>query len=210
MTDGYHDSENEDFSDLDEWLCEYVDGTIDAAARHALEDYMRVNPALAHHVQRLLQAKNLLCLYGCRHQAPHSLQPRLHERLARESHGIPMHGAAFLTSRLGKVATFSAVVALLFLVGNLPPRALPDRPIRKQTTATLSPRTLRPSLPATHFTSPPSARAAAPSFASLSDVPRMYPLLPRSLFMEYPTGNGSLTPILSESTISLYEFGTAP
>ena len=77
MTDGYHDSENEDFSDLDEWLCEYVDGTIDMAARHALEDYMRVNPALAQHVQCLLQAKNLLCLYGCRHQAPRSLQPCL-------------------------------------------------------------------------------------------------------------------------------------
>ncbi len=207
MTDGYHDSENEDFSDLDEWLCEYVDGTIDTPARLALEEYMRVNPALAQHVQCLLQAKKLLCLYGCRHQAPHGLQPRLHERLARESHGIPFHGTAFLTSRLGKVVTLSAVAALILLLGNLPQRQPPEHPPRLQS-ATISQRPQRQSLRASFFPSPTSARVATSFFASPGHIPRRYPLVPPALFVEtFGSVNG---PAGETVAGGLSELGTTP
>ncbi|MEZ4702315.1 MAG: hypothetical protein R2834_18415 [Rhodothermales bacterium] len=184
MTDGYHDTEDDDFSDLDEWLCEYVDGTIDPAARNALEECMRVNPALARHVQHLLQARNLLCRYGCRHQAPHGLQPRIHERLALESCLAPVHGTASLASRLGMLATVSSIVALSILMGNLDAFREPDRAPHAQI---VEPQPFRPTRSATRASYLPAhagLRPSAPSFALLSTVPRKYPQVPQALLLE--------------------------
>lgn len=49
---------------LDEWLCEYVDGTMDPPLRAVFEEYMRANPDLKAHVERLEETRDLLCQCG--------------------------------------------------------------------------------------------------------------------------------------------------
>ena len=115
MADGYEYLGENDFSDLDEWLCEYVDGTIDPVVRQALEEYMQVNPALAGHVERLRQTRNLLCCYGCRHQAPKSLQPRLQRRLASEIVQESQSLFATYSLPLVSIAAVSSMVAILLI-----------------------------------------------------------------------------------------------
>ncbi|MFB6272651.1 MAG: hypothetical protein ABEL51_07135 [Salinibacter sp.] len=48
---------------LDEWLCEYVDGTMDPSLEAVFEQYVEANPELKAHVKRLRQTRELLC--GC-------------------------------------------------------------------------------------------------------------------------------------------------
>ena len=49
---------------LDEWLCEYVDGTMDPALEAVFEEYLRANPELNAHVERLKETRALLCACG--------------------------------------------------------------------------------------------------------------------------------------------------
>lgn len=49
---------------LDEWLCEYVDGTMDPALETVFEEYVEANPDLKDHVERLKETRNLLCHCG--------------------------------------------------------------------------------------------------------------------------------------------------
>lgn len=46
---------------LDEWLCEYVDGTMDPSLEAVFEEYVEANPELKAHIQRLEQTRELLC-----------------------------------------------------------------------------------------------------------------------------------------------------
>lgn len=116
MNDGYENFGESDFSDLDEWLCEYVDGTIDPVVREALEEYMQANPELAAHVERLRETRHLLCHYGCQHKAPRELQPRLRRLLAceivQESEPFLARYSPYLTT----LATLSSFAAMLLLV----------------------------------------------------------------------------------------------
>lgn len=121
MADGYiHDGDHE-FSDLDEWLCEYVDGTIDPVVREALEEYMQINPALACHVERLLETRHLLCRYGCRHQAPKGLQPRLRQRVTSEYVQSTQPLFSSLNMPLVTIATLCSVMAVMLIVVSTQP-----------------------------------------------------------------------------------------
>ena len=118
MDDCYENSEEHDFSDLDEWLCEYVDGTIDPIVREALEEYMQINPVLASHVESLRETRYLLCRYGCNHKAPRELQPRLRNRLEHEI----IHDSEPLFSKynvhLATLAALSSFAALILLLAS--------------------------------------------------------------------------------------------
>ena len=129
MADGYEYSGESDFSDLDEWLCEYVDGTIDPVVCEALEEYMQANPALAHHVERLRQTRNLLCFYGCRHQAPKSLQPSLQRRLASEivEENRPLFASVNLP--FVSIAAISSLVAFFLIVASPAETSFPQESI---------------------------------------------------------------------------------
>ncbi len=118
MADGYKNPGEQDFTDLDEWLCEYVDGTIDPVVCEALEEYMQHNEALASHVERLREARHLLCQYGCSYQAPSGLQPRLRRRLATEivQEAQPFMGLS--STNLMTLATVTSVVAILLIFGS--------------------------------------------------------------------------------------------
>lgn len=49
---------------LDEWLCEYVDGTMDPSLEAVFEQYVEANPELKAHIERLQQTRDLLCECG--------------------------------------------------------------------------------------------------------------------------------------------------
>jgi hypothetical protein len=46
---------------IDEWLCEYVDGTMDPALETVFEEYVEANPDLKAHVENLRETRELLC-----------------------------------------------------------------------------------------------------------------------------------------------------
>lgn len=78
MHNRYSDSKPYDASNLeDEFLCEYVDGTMDPLVRNVFEEYVRANPGMEEHIERLRRTRRLLCHYACRCRAPSDLHDRL-------------------------------------------------------------------------------------------------------------------------------------
>ncbi|MFK7843909.1 MAG: anti-sigma factor [Rhodothermales bacterium] len=126
MADGYKNAGEHEFDDLDEWLCEYVDGTIDPAVCSALEEYMQHNEELAAHVERLRETRHLLCQFGCSYQAPSGLQPRLRRRLATEiiQESQPLLGGS--GTHLIVLATLTSVVAILLIFAASGEAVAPD------------------------------------------------------------------------------------
>ena len=74
-------------ADLDEFLVEYVDGTMDPVVREAFEEFLRVYPEVAEQVDCLASVRSELCRLGdkCRCHAPPGFQDRLKEQLLEES-----------------------------------------------------------------------------------------------------------------------------
>lgn len=117
MSEGYRpDEEDAAFSGLDEYLCEYVDGTMDPAVRSAFEEYLRANPDLLAHVACLCRTRQLLCRYGCMH-APSGFQRRLRRRLAGEMLQSQFPALPALTARLGTFATWTSFLIVMMMVG---------------------------------------------------------------------------------------------
>ncbi len=86
MSHGYSDSKPYDVSSLeDEFLCEYVDGTMDPLVRHVFEEYVRVNPGMEEHIEQLRNTRRLLCRYAYRCQASGNLHHRLRSRIPCEA-----------------------------------------------------------------------------------------------------------------------------
>lgn len=127
MNDRYDDEEEGD-ERLDEFLCEYVDGTMEAGVRASFEEYLAQNPDLAAHVRGLVLTRSLLCSHReCAH-APSTLQRRLQIEIARDQMGttpdtVPVGGLgrfATFTSVVGFAVLLGAVVGTSFVRGNLP------------------------------------------------------------------------------------------
>lgn len=51
------------YSWLNEWLCEYVDGTMDPSLQMVFEEYVQANPELKEHIEQLQHTREMLC--GC-------------------------------------------------------------------------------------------------------------------------------------------------
>lgn len=116
MCEGYHSEEDED-SKLDEFLCEYVDGTMDPKVREVFEEYLRMNPRLAEQVRCLCQTRQLLCQ---QHQlAPRGFQDRLRRRVACEVMRSQMPMLAPAVAHLGRLTHWTSVMMVLVLVGML-------------------------------------------------------------------------------------------
>jgi anti-sigma factor RsiW len=62
--DGSGPDEDRPYAWLDEWLCEYVDGTMDPSLEAVFEQYVEANPELKAHIQRLEETRDLLCECG--------------------------------------------------------------------------------------------------------------------------------------------------
>ena len=65
------DAQNDEdcpYSWLNEWLCEYVDGTMDPSLEAVFEEYIEANPDLKAHIERLKHTRDLLG--QCREEPP--------------------------------------------------------------------------------------------------------------------------------------------
>lgn len=168
MRDGYHPFEGEDgaSSGLDEFLCEYVDGTMDPVVRAAFEDYLRANPDLYEHIDCLRRTRSMLCRYGCQMQAPPALQQRLRERLGEELLGVPPVLPS-IADRLRWMAGISSVLLVLcgFLLAQHGPDLL-EPAVVKSAVASPDARTMNGYLvPHTAYATAASSSAGIPIFA---------------------------------------------
>ena len=125
MSDRYDQDASLPYDDgLDEYLCEYVDGTMDPTVRRAFEEFLGANPALAAHVERLQRTRMLCTRQRCAH-APSGLQHRLRLEIARDLMGND--GPALYLPRLGHFAVLTSLVGLAVLIGVVTGAALVDR-----------------------------------------------------------------------------------
>ncbi len=65
---------------MDEFLCEYIDGTMDYSVRAAFEECVECDTRLARQVKHLRGTQRLLCEY--RSRTPKDLRARVRERLS--------------------------------------------------------------------------------------------------------------------------------
>ena len=68
MAEGYQRAADESLpTGLDEFLCEYVDGTMDPDVRVVFEEYLAENPEVAQQVECMRHARMMLrCSSDCR------------------------------------------------------------------------------------------------------------------------------------------------
>ena len=106
-----------DHSDLDEFLVEYVDGTMDPVVREAFEEFLHVYPEVAAHVDCLASVRNELCKLGddCRCNAPPGFQARLKRQLACEV--TITDSLEQWTPQLNIIALAFSIAILAFAVG---------------------------------------------------------------------------------------------
>jgi len=110
---------------LDEWLCEYVDGTMDPSVEAVFEQYVEANPELKSHVERLRQTRELLC--GCEdtgatpQTAPMEAAREVKGDLLRDA--APELFAAEETSRsvvaFGLASSIAVALVVGFLAGSM-------------------------------------------------------------------------------------------
>jgi len=137
---------------LDEYLCEYVDGTMDPAVRAAFEDFLSANPALQAHVQRLQRTRAICSRQHCA-AAPRDLQHRLRAEIARDLMGD--NGPVFYLPRLGHFAVLTSLLALSVLIGVVVGASLLDRPVSSRSEAGVD-RTELPAVPSDAYGRPSS------------------------------------------------------
>ncbi len=119
MCEGYcnREEDQDSYRDLDEFLCEYVDGTMDPSVRCAFEEYIRRTPRLAEHIEELRSTRRILCRYGSQLHAPAGLQSRLRQRLGSE---VLRPQVSFgMVSRLHRMAALSSFLLITVFVALL-------------------------------------------------------------------------------------------
>ena len=110
---------------LDEWLCEYVDGTMDPSLEAVFEQYVEADPELKAHVERLRQTRELL--RGC--DAPDAptaparedLPCEVEEDLFRAPTALPdgLLGRTTPTVAAGLVSSIAVALVVGFLAGSM-------------------------------------------------------------------------------------------
>lgn len=100
----------------DEFLCEYVDGTMDPVVREAFEEYILANPDLAEHVAHLRLTRQLLCRCGRLRKAPTGLQIRIRRRLTYEMMRTQSPRFPSLLQRLRVYATLTSAMIVMMVV----------------------------------------------------------------------------------------------
>jgi len=159
---------------LDEWLCEYVDGTMDPSVEAVFEQYVEANPKLKAHVERLRQTRELLC--GCEEADASPTRTaveatrEVEEEVLRDS--VP---GLFAEQNAGRpVAAFglasSIVVALVvgFLAGSMlvDPATLSSGPTTAVERSAVSPEMDRREAPPQPNAAAPSPESRASSFSA--------------------------------------------
>jgi len=106
---------------LDEWLCEYVDGTMDPSLEAVFEQYVEANPELKAHVERLQETRELLCECGLSKEAPTELETEICTEVECDLLQSSMPLSEFIRNHsmatLGVVSSMAVALVVGFLVG---------------------------------------------------------------------------------------------
>jgi anti-sigma factor RsiW len=114
-------------------MCEYVDGTMDPAARRAFEEYLSIDPALARQVDHLRRTRSLLCDHGCQMPASEDVRERMRRRLATEMMRTQPPFFTEAVSRLGTFAMVASLMSVTLLAGMLVGVELLEDPAKAMT-----------------------------------------------------------------------------
>lgn len=175
------DDEDLPYEWIDEWLCEYVDGTMDPSLEAVFEQYVEANPELKAHVQRLRQTRELLC--GCDvPEDPEVMDPtpevtsEVEEDLLQSSPALSESVHQRPTIALGIVSSIAVALVVGFLAGSMfvAPTALsPSSPVSAVDSRGPSQQTVREEAPPRPGRTPMTRQAQGSSFSvNESLVPR--------------------------------------
>ncbi len=129
MGEGYESVPNADsWQDLDEFLCEYVDGTMDPVVREVFEEYVRENPDLAEHVQCLCDARDALIHSRCACRLKADFIDRLRRRLTVEQARAANSELPGVASQLGYLAAFTSALVVMTVAAMLLAELAVERP----------------------------------------------------------------------------------
>jgi len=117
MCEGYKAGRNDHSGIEDEFLCEFVDGTMDPLVREVFEEYLAMNPDLRAHVHRLQRTRMLLCRFSCRCRAPRDLHERLRREISCEMMRVHEPFQLTLSDHLRSFANVTSALSILLLVG---------------------------------------------------------------------------------------------
>jgi anti-sigma factor RsiW len=147
---------------LDEWLCEYVDGTMDPSLEAVFEQYVEANPELKAHVERLQETRDLLCECGLPQEAPPDLESEICTEVECDMLQSEVSVSDALWDRplaaFGVASSVAAALVIGFLVGAT---MMGPAPSASPPTATSDPETPDTRPPTT--THPVQAPTASPS-----------------------------------------------
>lgn len=105
---------------LDEWLCEYVDGTMDPSLEAVFEQYVEANPELKAHVQRLKETRRLLCECGLSQGPSAGVKDEICAEVECNSSSSPPLSDLLRnrpTAALGLVSSVAVALVVGFLIG---------------------------------------------------------------------------------------------
>jgi len=124
------DGDEPSYEWLDEWLCEYVDGTMDPSLEAVFEQYVEANPELKAHVQRLKETRDLLCSCGLSSEPPPDVEATVCREVEcdmRPSSDSEEESARTPSiPRVGLVASVAAALVIGFLMGAVVVRPVPS------------------------------------------------------------------------------------
>lgn len=166
------------YSWLNEWLCEYVDGTMDPSLRRVFDEYVEANPELKAHVERLRHTRELLCQCSRRSQqeASDEVRARVQEQIECDMLRTP--GSLRDVVRERPVTAFASTLMVALVVGMFAgatlfaPEVISTRPAEEPETVQYE------------------ERAPAPGRALIHSDPRLAPRRTATphLLMQYDAG----------------------
>lgn len=111
------------YSWLDEWLCEYVDGTMDPSLEAVFEQYVEANPELKAHVERLRETRDLLCRCAPPEEPSSDVEAEVCREVECDMLQSPAPVAGALQDRpiaaLGLVSSIAVALVIGFLIGTM-------------------------------------------------------------------------------------------
>ena len=121
---------------LDEWMCEYVDGTMDATTRVAFDEYLDRNPELRRQVARMRDMRFILGSSAC----PRDVISAVGQRIQRSIEEVKLCDACPMATdtiekSLNKITVAVSCAAICFLTVLLlvprPSEAVSERSVSK-------------------------------------------------------------------------------
>lgn len=115
MVDGYDSADSNQTipPELDDYICDYVDGSMDPVVRDAFEEFLQANPHVQAHVVRVAETAALLRAHGRCLCAPDGFDSRL--RCAVENECRENSFAAEALSRLSGIVLSGSTIAIVCL-----------------------------------------------------------------------------------------------